>query len=129
MGSVKAFGTVTFVSSLAGTNAQYVAAQMKIDNGVFHLQVAGPQGNREYGFAANYNVTPELIKWFKGQSGNSKSLASGTFGYVPVRIRVDSEDSDKVRFQAQGVPSLNREYGAAFTIKAADLAEYLSVNA
>jgi hypothetical protein len=118
--------TFTTTKSLAGTDTQYVTAQARVkQDGQLHIQVRGPEGNRPYGFSSYADVPADVADWLHAQFHWLPSLAAGS-NKLYVAMQVRTYDEGIVRVQVPGYPTLNRKYGATFTIEDADLAAYLS---
>jgi hypothetical protein len=108
--------------SLAETGNDYVLAQVAVRNDQLNIQVAGPAGNRPYGYAARVSAEKELIKYVQNLNGQLPSLSgSEKADYAECQLRVKN---GKIHMQIPG-PSLNRHYGAAAEFYHPGLAEWL----
>ena len=109
-------GTATTVESLAGTGRAYVLGQMRVRDNSLHIQVPGPEGNREYGQVADLplgEVDEAVLAWIAGHPASKPSLAGTEAKYVVVQMR--ARDGRVVHFQFDcGMTKANRSYGAAF---------------
>ena len=113
--------------SLAGTGKYYVLAQVAVRDGQLNIQVAGPTGNRSYGYAARVSADKELIEYVRNLYGHLPSLSgSEKEDYAECQLRVNSmKNASTIHMQILG-PSLNRPYGAAAEFYHPGLAEWLS---
>lgn len=57
--------------SLAGTNKKYFEFQAKIQSDTLHIQIPGPEFNRDYGLSMNVpqGVMPDVTKFVKAELG------------------------------------------------------------
>lgn len=113
--------------SLAGTGKDYVLAQVAVRDGRLNIQVAGPAGNRSYGYAARVTADKELIEYVRDLDGQLTSLSgSEKTDYTECQLRVNyAKNANTIHMQIPG-PSLNRPYGAAAEFYHPGLAEWLS---
>lgn len=58
-------------NSLAGTDKKYFRLQAKITNNYLHIQVPGPEWNRNYGlsFEVSSDILPEVTAFVKAELG------------------------------------------------------------
>lgn len=131
-----------FTKSLyPGSERKYVEAQAAPYPGnQVHIQVAGPQGNRNYGYAITINdakfrdaLENAVIKYEAAISlahpdvaapkSLPKSLAGTRRRYIPVQIAPYDDDEVHVQFSASN--EINRDYGFALTFESLPLATYL----
>lgn len=104
--------------SFAGTGKTYVAAQISAAAyGEVHIQVVGPEGNREYGFAADFNIDPQIAAWIAAQKGNRFSMATGTAKYQFAQLSLRGQT---IHVQVAG----DGDY-KAFNVESSALAKYL----
>jgi hypothetical protein len=111
--------------SLAGTGNDYVLAQVAVRDDQLNIQVAGPAGNRSYGYAARVSAEKKLIEYVQNLNGQLPSLSgSEKADYAECQLRV--KNVNKIHMQIPG-PNLNRPYGAAADFYHPGLAEWLEI--
>lgn len=117
--------TFSWVKSRA-SNKGYVRAQARMTGlGQLHVQIAGPHGNRDYGYSEHLDVASEFASWFRHLDRQNKSLAGTSRTYSVVQLA--PRETHVVNIQVMG-ESLNRDYGAAIEVTDQGLWEYLHSN-
>lgn len=109
--------------SFAGSDRQYVVGQGKVNGQSLHLQFAGAEGNRAYGYSTDIVASQDVLNFFGNTANrNAVSLTGSTRPYIKLQASVDS--GSNIHFQALGNGG-NRKYGLSFNLSDAGLKEWL----
>lgn len=106
------------VKSMASSGKEgYIPIQLRVNGGRLHIQAAGSEGNRTYGFALDSEADVRLVDWLMSVSKPLPSLANSGRSYTAAQAR--ASDNNEVHVQVAG-EALNRSYGASFDLTGED---------